>query len=240
MKKLLIWIPSYTGQLNIELIKFLDNVTIPEWRWVWKSYVTRTPIHMARNMLLKKMVDDWYDKLIMIDDDEYPLDKDCFLNLLLDDKDLVSWVVRLRTKKESLCILYRERYNKWEEWWFEGMWKYVSYKEIPKKWLFKIDNAWCWLVCISKRVAELMIKKYAEPFESKATTYVRLDTWDFQEFWYNWENVYIWDNGKPILCRRVLSEDYLFFERAVHQWFNLWCDSEAKCAHLWNPEIILP
>ena len=102
MKKLLVWISSYTGHLNINLIKYLDNFPVPEGWGIWKSYVTRTPIHMARNLLLKKMVNENYNKLIMIDDDEYPMDKDCFLNLLLDDKDLVSGIVRLRTKKENL------------------------------------------------------------------------------------------------------------------------------------------
>lgn len=240
MKKLLIGVPSYSWNLNIELIKFLDNVKVPEWRWVWKAYVTRTPIHMARNMLLKKMIEDWYDKLIMIDDDEYPIDKDCFLNLLLDDKDMVSWIVRLRTKKENLCILYRERYKAGEKWWHEGMWKYVNYKEIPKKWLFQIDNAWCWLVCISKRVAEVMLSKYIEPFEQKSVVYVKLNSWDFEEFWYNKDDVYIWKDWKPVLCRRTLSEDYLFFERAIREWFTLWADSQCWCVHLWAPELIYP
>lgn len=241
MKKVLIWVPSYTGEINIELIKFLDNVKVPEGWGIGKAYVTRTPIHMARNLLLKKMIDDWYDKLIMIDDDEYPLNEDCFLNLLLDDKDMVSGIVRLRTKKENLCILKRERYIEWEKGWYEWMRKYVNYKTVPQKWLFKIDNAWCGLVCISKRVWEVLIQKYSEPFESKAINYVKLSNWDFVEFWYQeWNDIYMDWNWKPLLCRRVLSEDYLFFERAVLQWFQIRADSECWCVHLWAPELIYP
>ena len=241
MPKVLIGCPSYSGHLNINLIKYLDNFSVPEGWSIWKSYVTRTPIHMARNLLLKKMVEDDYDKLIMIDDDEYPMDPDCFMNLLLDDKDIVSWIVRLRTKKENLCILHRERYLKWEKWWYEWMRKYVNYKTIPQKWLFKIDNAWCWLICISKKVAEKALKRYwQEPFESKSTIYVKMINWDFEEFWHNQEDVFIWENWRLLLCRRTLSEDYLFFERCISMWFQLRADSEAKVAHLWNPEIILP
>lgn len=182
---------------------------------------------------------NWY-AVHNCDDDEYPIDKDCFLNLLLDDKDMVSWIVRLRTKKENLCILYRERYKAGEKWWHEGMWKYVNYKEVPKKWLFQIDNAWCWLVCISKRVAEVMLSKYVEPFEQKSVVYVKLNNWDFEEFWYNKDDVYIWKDWKPVLCRRTLSEDYLFFERAIREWFTLYADSQCGCVHIWQPELIYP
>lgn len=235
MKKVLIWVPTYEWKLNIELCKFLDNVKLPNWWWVSKAYVIRTPIHMARNMLIEKMLDWWFDNLIMIDDDQYPEDQNCFLNLLQSWEDIVSWLVRLRVKQENLNILRRERYNEEDKNW---MWKYVNYTETNERWLFQIDNCWCWLVSLSRNVCKDMYMKYAkEPFESKATIYIKLDDWNWEELWYNKQNVEIKD-WKTKLCRRVLSEDFLFFERAVQQWYKVYCHWNARCIHLWEPQQI--
>jgi hypothetical protein len=236
--KVLIWIPNYDWKLPIDLVIWLENPMLPDWRWYSKAYVTRTPIHMARNILIERMIEWWFDYLIMIDDDELPMSKDAFYRLLSHWKDMISWVVRLRKKKENLCILHKELYEEEDKYW---MYRYTPYKEIPNKWLFKIDNAWTWLVCLSRKVCEFMYKKYAkEPYESKQITYVKQSDWVRKEFWYNTLDIAMKDNGQPYLCRRVLSEDYLFFERAIANWFELRCDWQVKAIHFGDPEQIIP
>ena len=48
---------------------WLDNFKVPEWWAYSKAYVSRTPIHMARNILVEKMLEWNFDYLIMFDDD---------------------------------------------------------------------------------------------------------------------------------------------------------------------------
>jgi len=235
MKKLLIWVPSYAWNLNIELVKFLDNVQLPEWRVCGKCYTLRTPVHMARNMILEKTIEWEYDGVIMIDDDQYPEKPDCFKKLIEAWQDMVSGVVRLRVNKENLNILYKEDYK---EPWKEGMKRYINHKECQNWWLFEIDNAWSGLIYLSKEVCKKMYDRYwKEPFESKATVYVKLTDWSWEELGYNRPDL-DQSEWKPKMCRRVLSEDYLFFERAISQGYKLYCYWDCKCVHLWEPEKI--
>ena len=233
-KKVLVGIPSYSSTLNLELVKFLDNIQIPEWRGLAKCYVTRTPIHMARNMILQETLKWWFDYVIMIDDDQYPEKPDCFLKLLQAGEDMVSGVVRLRIKKENLNILKDEIY---EDEGKNGMIKYVNYTDCPNRWLFQIGNAWSWLICLSRKVVEHMTKIFSEPFESKQNVYIKLDDWTREELGYNKPNMDM-STEKPIMCKRTLSEDYLFFERAKMLWYKLWCHWDCRCLHLWEPEVI--
>jgi len=60
-----------------------------------------------------------------------------------------------------------------------------------------------------------MYKTYnKEPFESKSTTYTKQVDGERREVGYNTGQPELKD-GKIQLVRRVLSEDYLFFERAI-------------------------
>jgi len=216
--KVLIATPTYSWGLPIDLVKYLDNIKVPNGWWVWKCYISRTPIHMARNLALEEMLKGDYDFVIMNDDDQIPIWEDCFYNLLKENKDMISWLVRLRAKQDNLNILKTEIYS---EEWNQGMYKYVNYKECKEKEVFEIWNAWSWLICLSKKVCKFMLDKYAsQPFEQKATIYMKLIDWTRQEAWYNDDKVdmSLW---KPQLCRRVLSEDYLFFERAIRWGYKL-------------------
>jgi len=235
MKKLLVWVPTYSWTLWIELIKFLDNIQLPEWWAVAKAYAVRTPIHQARNVLLEKMVEWDFDYIIMIDDDEYPEKPDCFKKMLEANEDMISWVVRLRIKQENLNILKEEISD---EPWMEWMKKYINYTSCDNRGLFKIANAWAWLIGISRRVAELMLKTYKEPFESKETVYVKHIDWTRWEVGYSKKEIdmTLW---KPQMCKRVLSEDYLFFERARNQWYELKCHWDCRAIHLGEPQKII-
>ena len=86
--------------------------------------------------------------------------------------------------------------------------------------------------------------RYAERWRSKKNVWVSTRKEHIfigrnSLLWKDWKAI-IWKDWKPILCRRTLSEDYLFFERAVAQWFELRADSSAWCVHLWEQEKIYP
>lgn len=77
-----------------------------------------------------------------------------------------------------------------------------------------------------------------QPFESKNIVYVKQEDWTFCEFGFHTSvDMSSW---KPKLCNRVLSEDYLFFERAIREWFKLYANGQCGCVHLWEQEKIMP
>ena len=47
----------------------------------------------------------------MCDDDQIPVGNECFKKLLDAGKDMVSGLVRLRTKRENLNVLYSTPYQ---------------------------------------------------------------------------------------------------------------------------------
>ena len=238
--RVLVAIPTYSWQLDWKLVKYLDWIAkhLPAWSWLAKAYGVRTPIHQCRNMFLEKMLEWNFTHLIMLDDDELPEDDNCFKNLLEADKDMVSGIVRYRMKKEDLSICKTE--PRWEWTDTEWMVKYDCYHELPQKWLFKIDNCWCWLICLTREVVEKMMKVYANhPFESKQTVYVKQTDWKRVEFWFhNPSLIAVKENWIAYLCRRELSEDYLFFERAQSLWFELRANGDCKVIHYWTAEEI--
>lgn len=237
MKRFLIWIPTYEGKLSTDLIMWLDNFKVPEWWAYSKAYVSRTPIHMARNILIEKMLEWNFDYLIMFDDDQLPMSKDAFYRLLVADKDMVAGCVRYRKKSEYISICKKEKFEKAGAEWMRS---YKPYKEIPSQWLFQVDNAGTGMCCISRKVCEFMHKTYnKEPFESKSTTYTKQVDGEWREVGYNTAEPEPKD-WKIQLVRRVLSEDYLFFERAISHWFELWADWQAKAYHFWDPIRLEP
>ena len=234
--KLLVWVPSYEWKLPTNLVSFFQSMQLPTDCPVWYCYTTRTPVHMARNTIMRKFLDWNYTHLIMIDDDEYPENRDCFFKLLSSDKDMISGIVRLRGERDKLNILDTVPYLKnWCEWMVE----YKKMEKLPSNWVFEIGNAWSGLVCFKRNVVEHMMKKYHnEPFESKQITYVKLKNWTYREFgFHNHDDVLFKEDWDAYLVRRVLSEDFLFFERAIADWFKLYANGECKVVHIWDEHI---
>lgn len=207
---------------------------------------SRTLIHSARNLAIDEMIQGNYDYLIMSDDDNIP-NYDNFIDVMVrDDKDVVSWVIRLRNRKEDLNICYIENTE-----WFENFIHYKNIDEIYKwenillpekrKPVVEVWNCWCGLVCLSKKVCEDMKLKYPRPFENKLTYYIQKNAWNYIEFSpaiFGEQDFKANEKWGLNIRYRELSEDYLFFERVRNLWYKLYADTRIKCSHIWTQEIL--
>lgn len=189
---------------------------------------TKTLIHSARNLALDEMIKMWADYLIMIDSDNYPEYND-FIDVMIDsNKDILSWVIRLRNRQEDLNICKIQKTD-WPD-------KYINYQNID--WLETIQeiwNCWSWLVCLSRKVCEEMTAKYPRPFENKMTYYIKKSTWEYIEFSphiFQEADFETTENWWLIIKYRELSEDYLFFERARSLGYKLYAHTKLTCLHL--------
>jgi len=226
--KIAIASPLWSFKDIFEPVKTYINKLESEW---CKWYTTlKTPITPARNNLLKQIYNDWFERILNCDDDNPPIRQDA-LDIMLDiDKDIVTWWVRKKTDPKVLCL--KEKKEK------EIGWEYVSY---DKPFTWKVDLAWTWFMLINRKVIEAMLNKYPMPFERSFVKYIKTDKW-FEELWYATWNPEITKEWKVIIFQRELSSDYLFCERCIWLWFEVWTDKRLKCDHYirdneWNIEI---
>jgi len=214
----ILFVPTFSGKVHASLLAManqLDCVIIP---------CVRTIIDAARNVALwygAKLKDDEY--LIFLDDDVLP-EQDFIDRLTSHWKDMVTGLYRLRSEGNPLAI-YRDT---WER-------NVKEYKPIKNfKTLRQVENAGCGLVAISWKVCKHMLKKYPKPFEFKDVEYYNTEDWRIE---FSAKNYFVEQVGNPSLekiefTHRSLSEDMIFFERAIYEGFELRADPEVKGIHV--------
>lgn len=193
-------------------------------------HTIRTDINRARNTIIEKFLNWVYTHLLFLDDDNPPESPYFLERMLKADKDIVTALIPSRQKAKiwewykweahRLCIFY----DKMEEW----MYWYSQFLNIPE-WpsLFEIANCWMWCVLIKREVVEAVAKKYESPCEMWYKYYYKI--WDdiIRE-----DDIDIYALKDWILrYKKWISEDLLFFERAVWLWYTIWADKTIWCTH---------
>ena len=105
MKKILVAIPTYSGQIPIEIVFNLLQMKVPEGYQVNFSYCKRTLIDIARNGIAQGMLNNGHDYLFFVDDDTIPPTDALKVMLELDKPIVVAPVPARREGGENrLCI----------------------------------------------------------------------------------------------------------------------------------------
>lgn len=103
MQKVLLGIPSSSGLIPSEVVMNLLAQKKPD-AGVGFSFITRTLIDHARNMMAEVMLNEGYDYLWFVDDDTIP-PLDALENMLALDKDIVIPAIPSRKYGEDrLCL----------------------------------------------------------------------------------------------------------------------------------------
>jgi glycosyltransferase involved in cell wall biosynthesis len=222
--KILLFIPTLWS-IPTEMFNFIQKIKSKHQIQIITT--SRLLIHCARNLAVEKTLEGGFDYLLFLDDDNPPEDTN-FIDVMVEtNRDVVTWVVRLRNRQEDLNITKSVDQD--------GLLKYENYKSAPKN-LIEVWNCWCWCVLIKREVLEKVIEEHPRPFESKYTWYLNTKEW-YKELWpkvFGREEILFWDNGGLMLKWRELSEDFLFFERVRELWYKIFCNPKIKCRHLVN------
>lgn len=206
--KVLIGIPTYSGLFPHQTVNSLLRLHKPKQTAV--SILPRVRIDKARNQILQEGIKADVSHVLFIDDDN-PVPANALMQMLEDDKDIVTTPILQRGGQHKLCI-------------FKSFMKKVGDKEIKlyehireldtSKDLVKVDACGMGCTLIKISVAKKLLNKYdGSPFE-----FTRTDVGDKQ---------------------RTMSEDVEFCERAVNEGFEIWCDTRIRPAHIGDPQLFI-
>jgi hypothetical protein len=220
MQKIFLGMPSWTWIVNPEIIFSLTTQVIPEWyKLIFnnESIVSWQIVHRARNELVRRFLDWWYDYLLRCDDDNPPT-YDWIKRLIESNKDIVSWIVPLR---------WGHCYNVTVNWtWLKTL-----------RWcdeIFEIENFWTWFCLISRKAIK-------DVFEVTGWYPYMFSPWEFvynTEKWclelYDWQNdieKYHSKDWKVIIRKWEIGEDLYFWIQAKKLWYKMYANKYATCIH---------
>jgi len=221
MTKILVWIPSWDWRLVPELNTFIENIKI-DWCIVNKVLSKRTLVNRARNVMILKAIQEWYDYILFLDDDNIPENPNTVKELLDMDVDIATWIYLTRIWDRKFIL-----YDKVSD----QEWRYKQIEKIDRnRWqIFEVWATWWGCVLIKIAVFKKLMEKYSyHQFEDKITHF------------YEWVE-YVFD--KPLLdiskvTRCKMWWDVTFCDRATTEWFKIYANTNCPLLHIWQEEII--
>lgn len=101
--KILIGMPSLTGDMPIVLTQVLLSLEVkPEWKITF-AFTERVLVDRARNALAEKCLNEGHDYLLFLDDDQIP-PRDILVRLMGADKDIVLTPVADRNNEGRIAL----------------------------------------------------------------------------------------------------------------------------------------
>lgn len=239
-KKILLVIPSYSGEINDHVRKGIDEMIIPSGYEITEKVIIRTMIHTARNYAVKLALQENYDYLLFCDDDNAPK-KDALKLLLEADKGIIWGIIRGRSFPNTLCVFDCEIDS-------DGFRKYVPLTDLPENIedVFEVANTWTWFILYKREVLEKIRKEYNNfPFEFKVCSYIQLingSRVELEKAFPKFMPIYKYEkDGSLKIVKMPISEDLLFHERAKYQWFKIYAHAKVTLDHYdtnWNVYIV--
>ena len=149
MKRILVGMPTWSGQIPIEVMFSLMSLTVPEGYQVNFGYVKRTPIDSARNALAEKMLNEGYDYILFCDDDTI-CNQDSLELMLSIDKPVVIPPIPARKNggEGRLCL-------------FDEVWSGQLAEVLEER---RVGGGGMAFTLIKREALEAVAKKYGAPF----------------------------------------------------------------------------
>lgn len=207
-------VPTYSGFIHASMVQSLLQLHKPLPTAV--MVVERQRIDKARNAMAKACLEQGFDYLFFVDDDN-PIPPDTLEKFLEVDNDIVSCPILARNPtaegKYKLCSFYAK------ETQVDGKpLKLYSHIEVFKEegHLHKVDATGMGACLIKREVLEAVSNAHKqEPFE-----------WGDYKF----------EKGVTVdgvyYDRRTMGEDVEFCERATDLGFEVWLDERIKPVHI--------
>jgi len=228
MKKIFVWMACWTWFVMPEIMFSLFNQEIPEWyKLVFNesSIISRHIVHRARNELVRRFLDWWYDYLLWCDDDNPPT-YDWVKRLIESDKDIVSGIVPLR-------------------WWYSYNvtvnWVWLKTLEwLPE--VFEIENFWTGFCLIKREVVKKVFEvTWGYPYMFSPWEFVfNMDKHCLEL--YNWQGnteKYHTKDWKISVRKWEIWEDLYFWIKSKELWYKMYANKYAICKHYkWSPDFI--
>lgn len=221
--KVLLWMPTADGKIPVDMVQFL--IWMRSVHDIDMVFPVRQPIAMARNKIINHAIDNNYDYVRFLDDDNPPEVPNALDLLLEHNAPVVSWCVpsRLRHKDGNykLCIYDKKEYVDWT------MWRQMEH--VPE-WFTEIEN--CWAGCVVFQVEALrhLVQHFPAPCETALHKYYQIDD----------ERVngdYIEDPKEALRVHSTISEDLILVERLKYLWYKAYADPRVCCKHQASPYI---
>lgn len=214
MPNILIAMPSGSGQVPLSTVQSLLQLHKP-YPCGFIS-VERQRVDKARNAFVMEALNNGFDYLFMVDDDN-PIPPDTLEKFIEDDKDIVSAPILGRNPdkngKYSLCSFYAEDVE------VDGspLKLYFNIGEFKDDGpLHKVDATGTGCLLIKRIVLETLMKKHKDGI------------FEFGDIKFKKPIIY---NGQEY-DRRTMSEDCEFSERATNAGFEIWVDDRIRPIHL--------
>ncbi len=215
--KILLWMPTADGKIPVDMVQFLLWMrTIHD---VDMTFPIRQPIALARNKIINHAIENNYDYIRWLDDDNPPEVPNA-LDLLLEHwKDVVSGCVpsRLRHKdwKYKLCIYDKKEYVDWT--------MRRQMEKLPDDFM-EIENCGAWCVVIKVSALKRLVQHFPAPCESAMHKYYQIG-----DERVNWD--YLDDPGEHLWVHSTISEDLILVERLKTLWYKAYADPRVCCKH---------
>lgn len=217
-KKVLLGMPCGSGSMPAMMVQSLLGLEKP--CVCAFSVIERQATVKARNYFVKMALDEGFDYLLMIDDDN-PVPSDTLKVLLEADKDVVIAPILARNPvggEFPLCAFYAEEHKLKDG---RKVKLYDNIKDFRDEGpLHQIDAGGTGCMLIKRSVLERLYEKFkGEVFALGDETF---------------EEQVI--RGKKI-DRRTMSEDVEFCERAVEEGFEIWLDDRIRPKHICGLQV---
>lgn len=237
MKTIFVWMPSWSWFPYPDVIFNIRDQEMPAdcvMRFNMDSLSCWQVVHRARNDIVRRFLELWFDYLWFCDDDNPP-STDVLKYLIEADKDAVSALVPLRH---------------WALWWTVNLNLTIDGKSVTSlEWLpdlFEIENFWTGCVLLSRKIVKdvfeytkwLPYMFWTIDFVFNSKDWIR-EIYEDQDKHEWWEEKYINVDGKITKISWEVWEDLYFWVVAKKLWYKFYADKRARCIHYRNkPEFI--
>lgn len=212
--RILLWMPTIDGRIPMDMMFYI--LTMRTKHEIWFCLPSRTPVSLARNLIIQKAIKDKYDYVRWLDDDNVPLTPTMLDDLIDTGEDIVSALVPSRLKhvdgEHKRCVYsYRDPINP------------VHLQTIPWD-KFEIDACGLWCCLMSVKCLEQVSQYYPAPCETSTHKY----------YWVNGRYIhedYIHEKGDLLRTHAQVSEDLILLDRLRNLWYKLYART-LFCKHL--------
>lgn len=212
--KVLLWMPTIDGKIPMEMVFYI--LTMQTKHEIGFCMPARSPISLARNLIIQKAIKDKYDYVRWLDDDNPPKSPTMLDDLLESGDDIVSALVPSRLKhkdwEHKRCVYsYRDPIQP----------KHLETIPWDK---FEIAACGLWCCVMSVNCLTRVSEYFPAPCESSTHKY----------YWINDQYVhenFVEDTTELLRTHAQISEDLILVDRLRHLWYKLYA-KPLFCKHL--------
>lgn len=215
--KVLLWMSTADGKIPVDMLQFLMSMETKH--DVDMTFPIRLPIATARNKIINHAINNNFDYIWRLDDDNPPEMPNALDLLLEHGADIVSWCVPSRQRHKDwtykLCIYDKKEVK-------DGVMRHQMEK-MPTSFM-EIANCGCWCVVMSVKCLKELVQHFPAPCETSLHKYHSI--WDDRV-----NSDYIENAWDSLWIHNIISEDLILVERLTYLGYKAFADHRVYCKH---------